>query len=68
MLSNYTTVISIIKYLIVICNIMGSLKQLSQIAAVSRYFLLLMDGIFKRYYYITFTCSISCVTFLVLSK
>ena len=29
---------------------------------------IVMNGIFKKYYYITFTCSISCVTFLVLSN
>jgi len=49
---------------------MGPLKQCGEIEAISRYCLivLLKNGIFRKYYYIPLTCSISCVTFLVLSK
>jgi len=48
---------------------MGPLKPRGQIAAICGYCrLIVMNGIFKRYYYITFTFSISGAAFLVLSK
>jgi len=47
---------------------MGPLKECGQIATISRYDCIFEDGIFRKYYYITFTCSVSCVAVLVLSK
>jgi len=48
------------------CKHMGPLKQRGEIAAISRYCLIVLLSMALKKYYITLTCSISFITFSVL--
>jgi len=57
------------KVFTVISNVMGPLKQCGDIAAIFRYCLIVFLWMAcTKYHYITLTYSVSCDTFLVLSK